>query len=445
MLNNKIKTCINDTPIPIIKRFKAIVIDSIIVLMVSLLLVVLSMKIISNTNSFKNYNQILETEMLECYRIEEEAKIYEFEGRDDSKYKTPRNQEEIFEDYCLRHILYSYSVDSKAFEQYNVQISNPKKLEIASYENDNLAYFYVNYAAKYNDYNEKINDIVDMEDDPKLHYYKEYKKYAVKIDMWIFDENKYTLPYLDGYFAVDLYKYLFEDSSYQAGLTNYNYLATNYNNLWEVEVGQLVNSSRYKNHYDIYKEYYQKCSYIVDVAVVISYTITFLLAWIIPQLIFKGEKTIGKKIIGITVKKNDGYDLMTHEKILRNVFSYFNMASLLIFTCFLAGGINSGWMYPIIEISGIGISLFSILIILFVISIISFCISIINNKRKSVHDYIMGTICVDDKCITDYETRMKLLDEINKPNEEMYYYNKSKYFDSSSFNNTERKDKYKDR
>ena len=442
MENKKTNFNVNDTPISIVKRFKAIAIDSFIMIVISVLLVILSMEVISNTSKFKTYNEILEQEMLECYRIEEEAKIYEFIGDGDSKYQSPRKQEEIFEDYCLKHILYSFEKNAEPFKQYNIQISNPNNLPIASYDNDNLAYFYVNYAAKYNNYNGLSNDIADMEDNPKFHYYKEYKKNAVKIDMWIFDENDYSLPYLDGYFAVDLYKYLFEDSSYQAGLTNYNYLATNYNNLWEVEVEQLINSSRFKNHYNIYKDNYKKCSYLVDAAVVSSYSLTFLLVWVLPQFIFKGSKTIGKKIIGISIKNTYGYNPSFIQIVIRNVFSYFNMSCLLIFTCFLSGGINSGWMYPVIEIHNIGISLFSILIILFIMSIVSFCVSILNNKKKSIHDFIVGTICVDDRSYLDIDTRLQMMND-NK-NEDNIIINQTTYFDSSSFNNFERKDKYKE-
>ena len=96
MENKKTNFNVNDTPISIVKRFKAIAIDSFIMIVISVLLVILSMEVISNTSKFKTYNEILEQEMLECYRIEEEAKIYEFIGGGDSKYQSPRKQEEIF-------------------------------------------------------------------------------------------------------------------------------------------------------------------------------------------------------------------------------------------------------------------------------------------------------------------------------------------------------------
>ena len=86
----------NITLVENIQRFKALVIDALILFVVSLILIILSMNIISNTNTFVECNNNLKSEMLICYKIEEEAKIYEFIGQDDEKYTNLRKQEEIY-------------------------------------------------------------------------------------------------------------------------------------------------------------------------------------------------------------------------------------------------------------------------------------------------------------------------------------------------------------
>lgn len=435
----------NITLVENIQRFKALVIDALILFVVSLILIILSMNIISNTNTFVECNDNLKSEMLICYKIEEEAKIYEFTGQDDEKYTNLRKQEEIFEDYCLRHILYSYSKNPTPFNNYGIDIKNENNLEMASYESDNLAYFYVNYCTKYNNYNGKNNDIVEIDENPKLYYYKQYKKYAIKTDMWVFDEENYELPYLEGYFAVDLYKYLFEDSSYQTGLTNFNYLAANYNALWEVEVKQLVNSSRFNEHYNIYKENYEICAAMVNISVILSYGISFICTIIVPQIIFKDGKTIGKKVSKISVIDQEGYIMSLWQIILRNISLFFEMAGVLIFACFLAGGTNAGWMYPFITINGIGISLFTILICLLFVGTFSYVITIFTKKKKSLHDLLCKTICIDDRYQLSNEKSQELMDEEYKKNSTQIDIEQenTSYFDSSSFNNTERVDKTK--
>ena len=435
----------NSTIVENVQRLKALFVDALILFVASLMLIILSMNIISQTDSFIRHNENLNAEMIQCYKIEEEAKIYEFVGEDDDKYFNLRKQEDIFEDYCLRHILYSYHKDPTAFINYNIEIKNENNFEMASYDNDNLAYFYVNYCSMYNNYNGTNNDIADMDENAKLYFYKQYKKYAVKSDMWVFDEVNYELPHLNGYYAVDLYKYLFEDNSYQTGLTNYNYLASNYNALWEIEVEQLVNSSRFKNHYNIYKENYEFCAGLVNIAVIVSYVISFGLTILLPQFIFKNGKTVGKKINKITVIDSDGYIMSNWQIILRNILLFFEMSGILIFACFLAGGNNAGWMYPFITINNIGISLFTILICLLFLATFSLIISIFTKKKKTLHDLLCKTHCIDDRYQISSENKNSLLEEEYKKNSsEIDLEKESTYFDSSSFNNFERKDKTKD-
>ena len=434
----------NSTIVENVQRLKALFVDALILFVASLMLIILSMNIISQTDSFIRHNKNLNAEMIQCYKIEEEAKIYEFVGEDDDKYFNLRKQEDIFEDYCLRHILYSYHKDPTAFINYNIEIKNENNFEMASYDNDNLAYFYVNYCSMYNNYNGTNNDIADMDENAKLYFYKQYKKYAVKSDMWVFDEVNYELPHLNGYYAVDLYKYLFEDNSYQTGLTNYNYLASNYNALWEIEVEQLVNSSRFKNHYNIYKENYEFCAGLVNIAVIVSYVISFGLTILLPQFIFKNGKTVGKKINKITVIDSDGYIMSNWQIILRNILLFFEMSGILIFACFLAGGNNAGCMYPFITINNIGISLFTILICLLFLATFSLIISIFTKKKKTLHDLLCKTHCIDDRYQISSENKNSLLEEeYKKDSSEIDLEKESTYFDSSSFNNFERKDKTK--
>ena len=131
--------------------------------------------------------------------------------------------------------------------------------------------------------------------------------------------------------------------------------------------------------------------------------------------------------------------------ILRNISLFFEMAGVLIFACFLAGGTNAGWMYPFITINGIGISLFTILICLLFVGTFSYVITIFTKKKKSLHDLLCKTICIDDRYQLSNEKSQELMDEEYKKNSTQIDIEQenTSYFDSSSFNNTERVDKTK--
>ena len=435
----------NDTLATVTRRFCAIAIDTLILIVISFCAIIASYAIVENVDSYKTSFTALNEEMKTCYELQEEARVYEYIGDDDSRFSNPRQQKDIFIDYCLSHILYSKQKDPEPFNTYNVTIENPNNLSVASYETDNLAYFYVNFVPKYNKYDGNDYDLVEYQGDPRLVFYTEYKKEAILSSMWVFNESTLELPYLKGTDAIDLYKYLFVDDSYQAGLTMYNYLSVNFQKIWRVECDLLINSQRYLDHYEIYKQNYANCSYIIDLTIFIDYIISFALVMILPQLIFKNCRTFGKKLLKISVVDKRGYDLQIWQIIVRNIFYFLVMFGSLVASCFLAGGTGSGWMFPLFEIAGVGISLFTIMVAILLIGIISFVISIFTPKKSAIHDFICQTMCIDDRYHADEEQSYSLQKEIEDKevqNEKFIDIEAEtpKYFDSSSFNNTERED-----
>lgn len=435
----------NDTLVSVTRRFCAIAIDALILIVISFCAIIGSYAIVENLDSYKNSLNTLNAEMIECYELQEEARVYEYIGEGDGRFSNPRQQVDIFEDYCLSHILYSKEKDPQPFETYKVNVENPKNLPVASYEVDNLAYFFVGFIPEYNNYKDKDCDIYEYQGDPRLAYYNEYKKEAVLSIMWVFNEETLELPYLKGGDAVDLYKYLFIDKSHQAGLTMYNYLSVNFQRLWRIECDLLINSQRYLDHFDTYQQSYANCSYIIDLTIFIDYIISFAIVLVLPQIIFKNCKTFGKKIMKISVVDKRGYELQIWQIIIRNIFLFIVMFGALVASCFLAGGTGSGWMYPLFEIAGAGISLFAIMAIVFIIGIISFVISIFTPKKSAIHDFACKTMCIDDRYHAteneSYSLKKEIEDkEIKKEKFIDIEAETPKYFDSSYFNNAERED-----
>ena len=420
-------------------RIFAFLVDGVILIIVSFLLMMLSMSIIGGTSTYKNKQSSLKEAMIECYKIEEEAHIYQFVGEGEHKYDKPRDLDQIFEEYSLMHILYSYSIDSSAFTQRQVEIKNPKNLPLASYQTDQLAFFYDYYVTNYNNFNGVENDIVDIGTfTPRQYFYKAYKENAVNIEMWKFDEENYSLPYLDGQFAVDLYVYLFENEGYQAGLTRYNLLATNFKNLWNIQVNQLIESSRFEQYYDIYKENYASLAYMVDIGTFSAYLIAFCISYVLPQVFFKDMQTLGKKLFKIKVVDSKGYVSLPWQKVVRNILTFFMFYSTGIVSCFLSGGTNAGWMYPLFEIGGYGFSPFSFMIIATFGALISLIVLVANKRKKAIHDLISDTVVIDMNYHVDIAINVE---EVTKEEKET---TETTYFDSSSFNNTERKSLEKD-
>ena len=251
--------------------------------------------------------------------------------------------------------------------------------------------------------------------------------------MWVFDDVNYSLPYLKSSEAIKLLKRI--EEKYDAGVQIYNYLRVNYERVWNIEVDELINSSRFQEHFQLYKANYASCSYIVSGATVISYLLSFIITILVPQFIFKNLQTVGKRLTKLQVVDIEGYETTNKQFIIRNLLNFIVYFGLMIITCFFSGGLNTGWMYPLFEICGVGFSMFSIMAITVIVAFISFIVMVVSKNKTSLEDKIAGTYCID----------LRYYDE-NKPdneeNEEKVVEKKEDkaYFDSSSFDNHERKD-----
>jgi len=370
-----------------LRRMAAYLLDALIFSVAAFALIMLLSLVLLRTPSYKEKEAVVNEKMNLCYQIEEEAKIYRFDGEGDDRFSHPVEMEDLFYEYCMAHILYSYSVDPTPFETYGVTL--PDDVAAASYDTDRLAYFYVRYCATH-----EVIDFGGMT--PELYYYKMLKDHSPNTEMWHFDEENHTLPYLDGYYAVDLYQYL-QDNDHQSGVTKYNYLAVAYRDIWEIQVQELIASPAFQAEYTTYKEYYAACSYTVDVLILVAFLLSFFLVWILPQLLLGDMRTIGRRVMHIRVVDVSGYRALRWGRILSGVFAALGLAGVMMVPCFFAIGLDSGWMYPLFEISGIGFSPFSIMGVLLLLSVVSGVVAFFHKEKRSLVDLICSTMQIDDR------------------------------------------------
>ena len=370
-----------------LRRMAAYLLDALFFSVAAFALIMLLSLVLLRLPSYKEKEAVINEKMNLCYRIEEEAKIYRFEGEGEDRFSHPVEMKDLFYEYCMAHILYSYSVDPAPFDTYGVTL--PENVAAASYDTDRLAYFYVRYCASH-----EVIDFGGMS--PELYYYKMLKDHSPNTEMWHFDEENHTLPYLDGYYAVDLYQYLLDDD-HQSGVTKYNYLAVSYQNIWEIQVQELIASPAFQAEYTVYKENYAACSYMVDTLILVAFLLAFFLVWVLPQLLQGDMRTLGRRIMHIRVVDVTGYRALRWEKILSAVFSALGLIGVMMVPCFFAIGLDSGWMYPLFEISGVGVSPFAIMGVMLLLSVVSGVVAFFNTDKRSAVDYICSTMQIDDR------------------------------------------------
>ncbi len=375
------------------------------------------------------------------YRLEEETKLFEFEKNEDesTNYGNIVNQNDVFKKYALSHILYSYDLHKEEWDaKYTKESDNPYSIkekygvESASFDNDYLGYFYVNYAKN----NNENNNLFSLENgESYISHFKSVLLNHSKGAEWSYYEDNDMLPSLWASYAHTLYRYLFFDEGGQNGLTTYNFLISQYQGVFEEASNILFHSSRYQSLYLKYKEAYRDCSRIISLFSFISYLATFSLCYLLPTFLFKNGQTVGLFLWKGAVIHHEGLDVSKGQLLLRALVSFFSFFPIMLFSCYFAGGLNSGWMYPLFSIGGKGISLFNITVMLFIVPIANFFAMVINKERRSLTELASGTMVIDTK----YHVEPKDKEEKQEEEQNGSVAVESPYFDSSNFDNTERK------
>ena len=147
-------------------------------------------------------------------------------------------------------------------------------------------------------------------------------------------------------------------------------------------------------------------------------------------------------MFSIRVIDDKGYKATLTQQLGRNSVIFLSMFGVMIIPTFLAGGLNAGWLYPVFEITGIGFSLFSIMVIFLFLEIVSLLVMIISKKKKALHDLITDTMCIDERYHLSPTESEEILKEQERKELEALRNDElagEHFLDSSSFNNTERK------
>ena len=418
------------------KRIYASILDSLFLIIVSFFLIISGNEIFKTTDFYKQNYSVLEENRKKCYQIEEEAHIFSFSDNEDKEYNTPDNMNDVFARYAYSQILLSYDKNREIFNKYDIKVENLEGYDQtrASFENDQLAYFYIYYCPKYNDYNGKVNDIVNFGNiEPKDYFIKTIKDYSLG-DIFLYDSSD-EYPYLKGEIASNIFRYLFNEENLENGLRSYNYLIQTFKTIWEKQSNELTSSTRFLDVYNVYRDHYATLAHSISAISVSIFVISFLLIIALPAFIFKA-RTLGMIIFKLDVIKKGGYVLNSSEIIIKNVISLFLFYPAIVITMFFAGG-NGGWMFPLFSIGSTSISMFNISAIMFLLPIINLFIIIIRPDKKSISDLIIKSNVVDtknknvttsnDKKVDDYKEDIKA--NSNSSNE---------ILDSTTFNNIER-------
>lgn len=389
------------------KRICASLLDSILLILLSFLLLLSSNLIIKNTTIYQSNLTQIQSLRNEIYEITKETNIYTFNkdsnGNDD--YDNLISKDDMFIKYALSNCLYTYSLNRNEWDEKYGEENNPLYLkekysiEEASYSNDYLATFFVNYAPKYNE----NNNLFTLKDNETYisHYKNLLKENSNECDIEYY-ENTDQLPSLKLSFAYNVFRNIEKnetDGDKKKDVLNYTSL---YFQIFSIASNSLFNSDRYQSFYTLYLNYYRNCSLIVDASCIIDYLLAYLLIIILPSILFKNGKTIGLFLFKGKLINKEGLHVSKKEVFLYTLFRFFSFFPIMIFSCFFAEGVNSARVYPVFKLGNINISLFNVIALFIIFPIINLILTIVKKNKQDLSLLLSNTIIIDDYITYEY-------------------------------------------
>ena len=326
--------------------------------------------IIQNSNSFKTNLGKINESVTEIYNIQSEAKLSI--KKSDTEIISDN---ELIKEYLTAHVFLSYSFGEETFKQNNITFDNVDAK--ATYDNDLLAYYYVNYKTE-----KEINISSYGEETPKLYFINQIILGGDAKDLYVLHEQE--LPSLKAEVAIDLYRYLkneIKSSTYYATFSNF-FVDANHAALLE-----LHNYPAFEEQYQIYYSAYSTITNIENLAGILTFVILFILVFVLPPILFGDGLTLGRLITETRATYNKNV-------ILGQLIS--DVSYLLI--TFVAGSasIVIGFGYAVFSMPIGGWLYMSILaLISFILLVVDFFFMTFSRSKNSLIETVSMTSLVD--------------------------------------------------
>ena len=198
-------------------------------------------------------------------QISEEAGISIYTNNEDGKYENPDSIDAMFKKYAAQHILKSYEEEPSKWEL----VPELDGYQKADFSNDQFSIFYVDYVSKYNNFEGKENDVINLNGLTNKAYLQRLLKgkdssYLAWVDETYLGHtvNEEDFLYLKAGFAQNVYLYEFKGEKTELITSSRNYLYSMYKAIWNNASEELTNSTRFVKAYELYKDNYVYCTHI---------------------------------------------------------------------------------------------------------------------------------------------------------------------------------------
>lgn len=246
-----------------------------------------------------------------------------------------------------------------------------------NYINDNIAYYFLSYRPNHREDYQTESSITTRE--AINNTFLDYNGVLADYISDSFNESEDVLC-LNSDTCNRLMAYInFDDS---AGSTIYTNLANAYSHLISIGINDIENNyspylltfANFQKDYLTYIQYY-------DVAMILTYVVSFLVAYLVFPLCFKRGRTIGYKFFSFGTLRTDESEMDFVHYLIKDILLFIEQFSILFFVPLFLGKLD------ILTASFIGgLSLFQFVLFSFLLSVLSLLYMLITRDGKTLSE-----------------------------------------------------------
>lgn len=378
LLNSNFEVLKRAAPAKMGKRFVACVVDMLLVVFVA---AVIFSGIFAITKSTDSYKKAAAT-------VEEEISIYE-ELTASSGVVEYIDGERVSEDALafqnlIKAIYKSYTIKGnknfnfdKIYEKFEKQ-----KIDMILAKPDNIEYFYAEY----------LSDPAKI-----LTTYKTLDAFGDSFTL-LFEEYE-SMPILNENAAYCIFYYLCENETDSIGETGSSYYQTfinKYTNML-LDAEDMVRESEpyYSTHYLAYSKAYCNQARYTNISLLISIFIASAICLLVPKYLFKNEKTVGYKLLGLGVINMENEENKWYIPLIKFIFELvgFIPTALILYLLPPFNGVFDAMFLPVTLTSEVSLGL--IILIATILGAVLNAFGLFTHYRQSLINLIFKDKVVD--------------------------------------------------
>lgn len=359
---------------------------------------------VKQNKSYQQAQQKIKDEITYYNELFSDSKLIEFIDEE----KTVRKDEEVLviENVC-RAIVHAYKNSSDPdFDIPEDELLGKEKTVSyygeASLETDVISYFYTKYVV-----NHPEMQIVNFHSQTPLEYlYDTYDYQFNGKEIFVRTNDGVTVPTLTSQAANKMYHYLFVDSQDEIGKSGkdvYFSFYTGYTNMLSNAESLLVRSEPYfSTHYQDYRAAFNQQGRIVNWTLLGCMVVGYLLGILLPKLLLKDERTIGRLIMKLGVMTREQDKLPWYTILLHSVLGVFGFTSTMLFMYLLPpfNGIYDFIFMPLFHHSLV-ITMALLFVIVILLTAIIYVSTLFMHFKTSLVDLLSRSYVVDLKHIDE--------------------------------------------